>query len=224
MGRRRQLTEILIEGAKRSLPAGRRRWGEGMEDELPQISDEWEAVRWAFGCFVAANGERIRSMHVLNTLPVRLGLVMVIAFKIFDDIIATVGTLAYKAGALGLTDTLGKQMPGDDYTRLIPLMEAIPAWLHGLWVLAAGLSLIAAVLIILERGSAYLLVLSALGVEILAQQLGRPIIAATGVVVNPNPSVIATVIIPFVIPLGIAAVLWLGRQRPTSIAKRQGGV
>ena len=45
--------------------------------------------------------------------------------------------------------------PGDDYRRLIPLMEAVPAWLHALWVAAALCYLVAIVGLLTRQRLAY---------------------------------------------------------------------
>ena len=152
-------------------------------------------------------------MRILNTLPVRLGVMAVIAFKVVDDLFATLLTLAYRLAQSQAAGFLGRQTPGDDYQRLAPLMDAVPIWLHGLWVAAAVLYLGAIVLILLHRRQAYAWVLLAFGFELAASLLGRPIVAASGVVVNPNPSFLAAVVIPFIVPLGLAAVLWLAARR-----------
>ena len=69
---------------------------------------------------------------------------------------------------------------------------------------------------------AYIPVLLALVVEMFAGKLGRPIVAQTGIVVNPNPSIIATVVIPIILPLVLALFLWLtGRRWLPSIAKNK---
>jgi hypothetical protein len=160
-------------------------------------------------------------MKILDSVPVRLVVVVLIAFKVLDDLFATVLTIAYKVGAVGVAERLGRQTPGDDYSRLTPLMDAVPLWLHGLWVLAAGLYLTAIVLFALRKGSAYILVLAALGVEILAEAMGRPIVASTGVVVNPEPSVLAAVVIPFVVPLALAGILWMAGRKPAALGQPQ---
>jgi hypothetical protein len=150
--------------------------------------------------------------------PLRLIVAVVIALKALDDLFATALTLAYRADALGMAERLGRLTPGDDYRRLIPLMEAVPAWLHGLWVLAGILYLLAVAGAVLGRRGAHFCVLAALGVEVIAMLAGRPVLAETGVVVNPNPSVFAAVIFPYVLPLLSALVLW--RTDPERAARR----
>ena len=120
--------------------------------------------------------------------------------------------------AFGAAERLGRLTPGDDYGRFIPLMDAVPPWLHGLWVLAGSLYLLAIADVVRRTGRAYLAILAAFSVEVVANLLARPIVGATGVVVNPNPSLIAAVVIPFILPLLLVVLLWHpGRQTPTSI-------
>jgi hypothetical protein len=154
-------------------------------------------------------------MKIMDLLFVRLMLAALIAFKAFDDLFATALTIAYRMNAEGAAERLGRLTPGDDYGRLVPLMDAVPWWLHGLWVLGGVLYLIAIAGAVRRRGWAYIPVLAAVGIEVVAKVVGRPIIAATGVVVNPNPSAIATIVIPYVLPLLLALVLWQS-GRPTS--------
>jgi hypothetical protein len=217
---RRRLAATLLRWAEWTLPAGRRRWANAMQNELPEIGDDWEAMGWAVGCLAAACGERMQAMRILDNVGVRVIVVLMIAFKVFDDLFATVLTAVYKLSALGAAERLGRMTPGDDYSRLVPLMDAVPLWLHGLWVLSAVLYVAAIVSFVLRRGPGWILALAGLGTEILATQLGRPIIAATGVVVNPNPSVLAAVIFPYVIPIALAVVLWLGGRARTPLAQQ----
>jgi hypothetical protein len=152
-------------------------------------------------------------VKLLDSLVARLAVMFVIAFKVLDDLFAAVLTLAYKVNAVGVAERLGRLTPGDDFNRLTPLMNAVPWWLHGLWVLAAGLYLTAILLVALRKGAAYVPVLAAFGIEVLAKALGRPIVAATGIVVNPAPSTLVAVVIPFVIPLVLALVLWMAGRK-----------
>ena len=155
-------------------------------------------------------------MKIMDSLVVRLALAALLAFKAFNDFFATALTIAYKMNAFGAAESLGRLTAGDDYNRFVPLMEATPVWLHGLWVLAGILYLIAIVLVVGGFGRAHIPVLAALALEIVANLAARPIIEASGVVVNPNPSVIVTLVIPYILPLFLALVL--SRQTPASKA------
>jgi len=153
-------------------------------------------------------------MNITNFFVVRMALAALLAIKVFEVLFATVLTAAYRLNNTRLTEGLGSMTPGDNYNRLIPLMEAIPWWLHGLMILAAILYLIAIVRVLLGMGRAQIPVLAAVVVELIAQMVGRPIIAATGVMANPNPSILASLILPFVLPLLLAMVLAF--QSPTA--------
>jgi hypothetical protein len=220
---RRRLASVFIQWARQVMPPSGRSWAEAMQNELQHVPDEQQALAWAIGCLAAAYSERLRQWRIFDFLLVRLAVVPFIAFKVFDDLFATLMTAAYRLGAMGATEGFGQMTPGDDYARLIPLMEAIPAWLHGIWVAAAALYLLAAVLFIFRARTAYtfVLVILAVGLEQAAQLFGRPLIAATGVVVNPSPSLVATVVIPFVLPLMIALPIWLaGRGNQPPVARK----
>ena len=97
--------------------------------------------------------------------------------------------------------------PGDDYRRLIPLMEAVPAWLHALWVAAALFYLVAIVGLLTRQRLAYVAVVVGLGLEVAGTLLERPIIDAVGVRANPNPSVLAQ-FLQFGLPLLVAIAVW----------------
>ena len=57
---------------------------------------------------------------------------------------------AYRMHDLGLAHFLGLRTAGDDYRRLIPVMDATPSWLPVLWV-AAGLLFLVALWRMLRR-------------------------------------------------------------------------
>lgn len=215
-GWKRRLASQVAELARLVMPASRQRWAEAMWSELQHVEDDGQALRWAFGCLMAAFSERLNEWPVSDFILVRMAVVMLVAFKLFDNLFATLMTIAYRLSAMGAVESFGRSTPGDDYGRLIPLMEAVPGWLHGMWV-AAGVCYVLAVVLYFRRSrAAFILVLLAVGLEQAAQMLGRPIIAATGVVVNPNPSLILTLIIPFVVPLLIGLPMWLSGRRTRS--------
>ncbi|MFH1574782.1 MAG: hypothetical protein ABIG68_12420 [Acidobacteriota bacterium] len=156
-------------------------------------------------------------MRIMDPPLVRLMVTALLALKALDDFFATTLTIAHRIGALGVAERLGRVTPGDDYRRLVPLMEAVPMWLHGLWVIAGILYLLAIASVVRRTGGAHILVLVAVGIELVALVVGRPIVAATGVVVNPNLGGLADVV-RFILPLLLALVLWQsGRRTSASI-------
>jgi hypothetical protein len=150
------------------------------------------------------NGSRFRALALV--------LVAFIALSAVNDFFAPALTLAYRTGALGVAEALGLATAGDDYRRFIPLMDAAPLWLHGLWVLAGVMYLRTIVRVIRRRPGGHLLVLAAVSIELVATLLSRPIEAAAGVVVNPNAST-AVLVLPFGLPLTLAAFLWVTGRR-----------
>jgi len=144
-----------------------------------------------------------------------------LALKVLDDFFATALTIAYRVGASRVAEALGGATPGDDYRRFIPLMEAVPAWLHGLWVSAGLLYLAAIAGIVRRRTGVHILVLVAVGIEVVATLAGRAIAASTGVVPNPDAGGPADVV-RLILPLLLALVLWQSGRRtlpPTSAAR-----
>jgi hypothetical protein len=84
---------------------------------------------------------------------------------------------------------------------------------HGLWVLAGVLYLVAIARMALHKSAALLPVI-ALVLEFAGQLASRSVSEAVGVVANPNPSIIALVL-PVLLPLALAAMLW-GMRRDSS--------
>jgi hypothetical protein len=200
-----RLASFLMNRAASMLPTSRREWASAMHNEFAYVPSN-EALRWASGCFFASLGERLRAFRFPDHMPLRVGASFVMLFLAFGDLFPALLTMSYRMGALDLAESLGKNTPGDDYRRLIPLMEAIPLWLLALSALAAVLYLIAIIGALIGK-RAYRLVLLALAFEITAEIVGRPIIAATGVTVNPNPSLVA-IVLPWILPLSTALLLW----------------
>src|SRR3990172_5381305 len=108
------------------------------------------------------------AMKIMDNLVVRLVLAALIAFKALDAFFATALTIAYRMNLVGTAERLGRLTGGDDYARLIPLMDAVPLWLHGLWVLAGVLYLIAIVRVVRGMGRAHIPVLAAVSFEVVA--------------------------------------------------------
>jgi len=207
----RRLANVLVSHAVRVMPPARRGWADAMAGEVSHVDNDRRALRWALGCVLAAHGERIRELHMMDLLIVRVAVALLILFKAFGAAFATAMTVAYKMNQLGVTESFGKMTPGDDYRRLIPLMEAVPAWLHALWVAAALCYLAAIVGLLTRQRLAYVAVVVGLGLELAGTLLERPIIEAVGVRANPNPSVLAQ-FLQFGLPLLVAVAAWYGSR------------
>ena len=208
----RRLAHLLVQHACRVMPRSRRSWADAMAGEVSHVDDDRRALRWAIGCVLAAHRERIRELHMMDLMIVRVVIALLILFKAFGAAFATAMTVAYKMNQLGVTESFGKMTPGDDYRRLIPLMEAVPAWLHAMWVAAALCYLASIVGLLTRKRFAYVAVVVGLGLEVAGTLLERPIIDAVGVRANPNPSVLAQ-FLQFGLPLLLAVAAWYGGRR-----------
>jgi hypothetical protein len=132
----RRIALALMAHAAAVLPPARSSWAEAMSHELQHIEGDLEASMWAAGCVLAGYVERSKVMNVLHTWYVRGFLALLILSQVLSMLFATVLTAAYRLQYAGVATFLGAFTPGDDYRRFIPLMDATPWWLHGLWVAA----------------------------------------------------------------------------------------
>ena len=166
------------------MPAGEMDWGAAMQNELEAIADDRVALRWAAGCLIAGYGERASSM--LQTWYVRSGVASLILLLACRELFAPLLIFAYRMHYLGLAHFLGLRTAGDDYRRLIPVMDATPSWLPVLWV-ASGLLFLIALWRMLRRseGSALLFFL-AFALDLIGAVATKSIEARTGIVVTPN--------------------------------------
>jgi hypothetical protein len=182
------------------MPGSHREWARAMQNELAYV-DGRDQPSWFAGALWAAFAERLRHP---DFSPARVLLSLAILSAILGDLFPTALTAVYKLNILGWAWTLGSFTVGGDYRRLIPLMDAIPVWLHAMMLAACACYLVAIAQIVYRFRAAYLAILLAFGIETLANYLGDPIIEATGVRANPKPSMIALVL-PILFPVLLAA-------------------
>lgn len=179
---RRRIAQSLMRHAARVMPAGD--WGAAMQNELQAIDDDRVALHWAVGCVIAGYSERLNVM--LQSWYARAALAGLIALLAAREFFAPLLIFAYRMQYLGLAHFLGLRTAGDDYRRLIPVMDATPAWLPVLWI-AAGLLFLMALWRMLRRadGSVALFFL-AFGLDLAGAVMAKSIEASTGVIVTPN--------------------------------------
>lgn len=155
------------------LPAARSSWAEAMRCEVELIEHDRAALGWAMGAVLASYAERIRSMGLLKTRWAGWALALLALWLAVTMFFATGLTVAWRMHALGIAEVLGARTPGDDYRRFIPLMDATPIWLHGLWV-ASGLSYLLAGWRLLRNGrGAFALFAAALVLEFAGAAAGQ---------------------------------------------------
>jgi hypothetical protein len=146
-------------------------WGEAMRNELDEIDDDVEALRWAIGSVLASYRERLMSM--LDRPTVRWLFAFLVVVLGVREFFAPALTFAYRFGDLPLAQTLGGFTPGDDYRRFIPLMEATPLWLLGMWVASGATFLASAMMLVWKRQAAFLCFVAAVFLEIASGLIAR---------------------------------------------------
>jgi hypothetical protein len=201
----RTLATWLIERAHRTLPPSKQQWADAMLGELHHIENDRHALRWAFGCWIAALVEGIRVLPPLELLPVRLFVVLLFVQQVFNDFFASVLTLAYQTHSLQLAERLGRLTPGHDYRPLIPLMNTVPVWLHAMYVTGALLYLTAGVRYVRRSSSTVTPFAAAFVIDAVAWCLLQPYLTATGAVGDP----VASSAFGVALELSIAAFLWI---------------
>jgi hypothetical protein len=122
----RRLAEGLARAAARMAPADRSEWGTAMLAELDHVSGDGRALRWASGCLLAAALWRLDATELGRGPAARILLALAIGVQVLRALFAPVMVLSWRLGALDVTAALGRQTPGDDYRRFIPLMQAVP--------------------------------------------------------------------------------------------------
>jgi hypothetical protein len=220
--RTRRLADAVARYAMRVMPDALSHWALAMQSELSYVDDDREALKWAVSCVRSACAARLRHLYLLDLLAVRTAGVIVAACCAGEMTFATTMTVAYRLHATGTTEILARMTPGDDYRRLIPLMEVIPVWLHGLLVTGGGCYVVAIFCLLGRRREAYLVLFLAVLVTVATRTLGRPFIDAAGVVAVPNPSLLSTVLLPIVFPLVLALAAWSGSRRPSAWSRLAG--
>ena len=208
----RRLAAALLHHARVIMPSRRSSWADAMGHEIQHIERDFDAFIWAAGCVVASYVERSRLAPLVRTLGARLLLAALIIGRAVDLLFATVLTLAYRFHHLGTASFLGGFTPGDDYRRLIPLMDATPWWIHALWVAGSTLCLIAAWELMRNRPAAFL----AFGAAWIAGAVGDICCTAMpefrAAFSFPTPQILRDIVIPTtraLLPILVAAALWV---------------
>jgi hypothetical protein len=156
-------------------------------------------------------GEAEELMNMLSTWYVRGFLALLILGQALNMLFATVLTGAYRLNYVGVATFLGAFTPGDDYHRFIPLMDATPWWLHGMWVAASVLFFASAWQLLRDRAAAFPLFAAAWILGTAGDLISRALPAYRQVFSFPEPMFTRDYLIPtatIVIPLLIAAALW----------------
>jgi hypothetical protein len=207
----RRLASALMAHAADIIPAARSPWGEAMKNELHQIEGDLEALTWAAGCVVASYVERSKLLNVMRTWYVRALLTVLIASQVLSMLFATALTVAYRLRYVGVAAFLGALTPGDDYRRFIPLMDATPWWIHGLWVAASLLFLLSAWKLLRKSRAAFPLFAAAWVLGVVGNLISQSMPVYREVFSFPTPMFTRDYLIPTataLLPVLIAAGVW----------------
>jgi hypothetical protein len=207
----RRAAFALMAHAAQVLPAARSPWAEAMQHELHHIEGDVDAVTWAVGCVLASYVERSKVMNAIHTWYGRGLLTLLIAGEVLSMLFATVLTAASRLHYLGVAAFLGGLTPGDDYRRFIPLMNATPWWMHGLWVAAAVLFVVCAVQLLRDSRAAFPLFAAAWVLGTAGNLISQSMPAYREVFSFPAPLFTRDYLIPAataLVPMLIAAALW----------------
>ncbi len=151
----RRIAAALLRHAASIMPPDRSAWAQAMQNEIHHIERDRAALSWALGAVLTSYLQRSRLSSLIQTPGVRWFLALFILGQAFDQLFATVLTVSCRLQLVGLARFLGAFTPGDDYRRLIPLMNATPRWLHAHWVAGRVLFVAAAWALLRNRRSAF---------------------------------------------------------------------
>ncbi len=182
-----------------------------MNHEFQHIEGDLEALTWAAGCVMASYVERSKVMNLLHTWYARGFLTLLILSQVLSMLFATILTAAYRLNYLGVAALLGGFTPGDDYRRFIPLMDATPWWLHGLWVAAAVLFFASGWQLIRDRPAAFALFAVAWVLGTAGNLISQSLPAYREAFSFPSPLFMRDYFIPAataLIPVLVAGALW----------------
>lgn len=204
----RRIARALMRHAARVMPSSD--WGAAMQNELEAIEDDRVALNWAVGCVAAGYEERLNVL--LQSWYARAALACLIALLALREFFAPLLIFAYRMNYLGLAHFLGLRTGGDDYRRLVPIMDATPFWVVALWAAAGLLFLVALWQMLRRTGASHVPFFLGAGLDLAGVLAIRSIEAATGVVVNPVPLVRLA---GFLLTFSVGFVLWWMAQKRT---------
>jgi hypothetical protein len=221
----RRLASALTVHAACMLPPARSDWGEAMKHELDHIDGDLEALTWAAGCVVASYVERSKVTDLIHTWYARVLLTLLIASQVLSMLFATALTVAYRLHYVGAATFLGGFTPGDDYRRFIPLMDAMPWWIHGLWVSASVLFLASGWQLLRKSRAAFLLFAAAWVLGAVGNLISQSMPAYREAFSFPAPMFTRDYLIPAataLVPVLVAAGVWAHGRRslPNSLSRR----
>ena len=222
----RRIALGLMAHAVRVFPYARSIWAEAMQEEMTHIQNDRQAFSWALGCAFTSYLERMRAMNLFQTRAARALLAVPVFLLALREFFAPLLTFAYVQHDTLLVRVMSGRLPGDEVARFVPLMQATPLWMHGLW-LATGLLFLLSVWGLL-RGSRMafryfvaglaLVLIAGLAFGLLKQSVPALREAALAAATFPTFNVRRDILVPagqVILLGGVALMMWLsvGRVR-----------
>lgn len=152
---RRRCEQTFVGWAVPILPRVQSAWGKAMGREIDYIASDGEAFAWLLGVLRMAVVARTET-H-LRTRSVDITLALLALVQALSMVFASVLIVALRAHRLSLIRLLGGRLPGDDYRRFVPLLDATPVWQLALWGLVGITLLIGAWRLLGRRDHAFAL-------------------------------------------------------------------
>jgi hypothetical protein len=173
----RSIARALVDLAAQSLPTHRADWAAAMRAELEWVGDGSSALVWALGCLRTAFGERFLAWSLLDIRAIRWAVALWIGHQAEDDLCNVALVLSHKAPQLGLTALLGRCAQGEDYQRIIPLLDVTTYWTLGAWTLVSGMYILVIALLLRRSSHAanFFILTAALNVALWLRELGEPL-------------------------------------------------
>lgn len=174
---RRSIARVVVDLAAWSLPTHRADWAAAMRAELEYAGNRRSALAWALGCLRTGINERFLACSLLDVRAIRWMLALWLGYRAEDSLCDVALVLSHKAPQWGLTALLTHCAQGEDYQRIVPLLDVTTYWTLGAWMLLSGLYLLV-VAMLLRRAAqaANLFVLTAaLNVALWLRELGEPL-------------------------------------------------
>jgi hypothetical protein len=175
--RRRSILRALVDLAAWSLPTHRADWAAAMRAELEYAGDRRSAFVWALGCLRTGLNERFLAWSLLEIRAIRWMLALWLGYRAEDILCNVALVLSYKAPQLGLTTLLTGCAQGEDYLRILPLLDKTTYWTLGAWMLVSGLYLVVVAKLLRRAAHAanLFILTAALNVALWLRELGEPL-------------------------------------------------
>ena len=167
----RRLARAIASCAARILPPVEQDWSDAIRYEAEFIESDGQALQWSIGCLRMSCQQRLASI-VLGPSPwIIRALAVFLLLHAMSMFFAPAMIASYRLHAFDIAQMLGSRTPGDDFRRLVPLMDATPGFIIALWIGSGCLSLAAGWRASRRLSGAFELFVAALALQIFSLAL-----------------------------------------------------